>query len=190
MGFLLADLFVATIAMLVVGSIGIWLGPLAASIAVAGLLAVSFMRQARTMASGGPMNTVIRAGRVTILDAAGKQRVCIDGDGIQLTDDAGQTRIVMAVDAKGPELQICDQNGNLEVSLGSRPDGNSGLALMDETGKVRAQAVIRKELGGIASFGLYDSAGQVRGNFAIGDRPAFLNFTDDEGVIIWRAPSV
>ena len=123
MGFLLADLFVATIAMLVVGSIGIWLGPLAASIAVAGLLAVSFMRQARTMASGGPMNTVIRAGRVTILDAAGKQRVCIDGDGIQLTDDSGQTRIVMAVDAKGPELQICDQNGNLEVSLGSRPDG-------------------------------------------------------------------
>jgi hypothetical protein len=190
MGLILADLFAAAVAMLVVGSIGILLGPLAASVAVGGLLAVSFMRQARTMAEGGPLNTMIKAACVTILDAAGKQRVRIDGAGIHLSDDAGRTRMVMGVDANGPDLQICDQNGNLQVSLGSRPDGNSGLALMDEAGKVRAQAVIRKELGGIASFGLYDSTGRVRGNFFISDRLTSLNFTDDQGVIIWRAPSV
>jgi hypothetical protein len=73
MGLILADLLAAAVAMVVVGSIGVWLGPLAASIAVAELLAVAFMRQARKMAEGGPLNTMLSAARVTIVDAAGKK---------------------------------------------------------------------------------------------------------------------
>jgi hypothetical protein len=188
MGFLVADLFAAAIAMLIVGSIGLWLGPLPAAMAVGGILTVLSMRQARRMESGRPMNTALTVDSVTILDTAGKRRVNIDKKGIQLADEAERTRIVMVADTNRPEFQICDENGNPLVSLGSRPDGNSGLALMDQTGQIRAQAVIRKEWEGIASFGLYDSAGKLRGNFAISDKVAFLNFTRDDGIIFWRAP--
>ena len=57
-GYWLADLFVAAIIVVVVGTVGVWLGTLASVLVLAGITAVAFMRQARNNAYGGPGGTV------------------------------------------------------------------------------------------------------------------------------------
>lgn len=104
-----------------------------------------------------------------ILDQNGKPRAGLDSTGFQLLDDKGCSRILMAVDSDGPAVQVCDDSGKLQLNLGSSAaDGSYGLSLMDQQGKVRARAVMRKELQGIASFGVYDGAGRIRANLSIG----------------------
>ena len=97
----------------------------------------------------------------------------------------------MAVDADGPAIQVCDEFGKLQLSLGSSAaDGSYGLSLIDQQGKVRARAIMRNELQGIASFGVYDPTGQIRANFSIGgSAQATLTLMDKSGSIIWSAPN-
>ncbi len=190
-GYWSADLFVAAIVMLAIGGVGVWLGTLASILALAGITAVAFMRQARNNAYGGPVGTVLSAARVVILNQNGKPRAGLDSTGFQLLDDQGCARILMAVDADGPSVQVCDESGKLQISLGSSAaDGSYGLSMIDQQGKVRARAVMRNELQGIASFGVYDPSGQIRANLSIKGEPphAALTFMDESGIIIWSAP--
>ena len=139
------------------------------------------------------MGTVLSVARLVILDQNGKPRAGLDSTGFQLLDDKGCPRILMAVDGDGPAVQVCDESGKLQLSLGSSAaDGSYGLSMIDQQGKVRARAVMRKELQGIASFGVYDPSGQIRANLSINGGPAqaALTFMDEAGLIIWSAPDI
>jgi hypothetical protein len=195
-GYSFADLFVAAIFMVVIGAAGFWLGALASIVALAGITAVVLMRHARKIAYGGLAGAVLNAARLTILDQNGKPRAGLDSTGFQLFDDKGCARILLAVDGDGPAVQVCDESGKLQLSLGSSAaDGSYGLSMVDQQGKVRARAVMRNELQGIASFGVYDPSGQIRANLSIsgvsitgGLARAALTFTNEAGLILWSAP--
>lgn len=174
-----ANLLVASIAMVIIGAVGVWLGTLASILALAGITALAFGRR------------TLSVERLLILDRNGRPRAALDTTGLQLLDDKGRARILLAVDGDGPAVQVCDESGKLQLSLGSSAaDGSYGLSMIDEQGKVRARAVMRKELQGIASFCLYDPSGQVRANLSIAGGPAqaSLTFIDEAGIIIWDAP--
>jgi hypothetical protein len=181
---------VAAIFMVAIGAIGVLLGTLPSIVALAGVLGVIFMRHARKIAYGGLGGAVLKAAGLVILDQNGKARAGLDRAGFQLLDDKGRARILLAVDGDGPAVQVCDESGKLQISLGSSAaDGSYGLSLVDQQGKVRARAVMRKELQGLASFGVYDESGQIRANlFITGQKQAALTVMDDAGLIIWSTP--
>jgi hypothetical protein len=117
----------------------------------------------------------------------------LDENGLQLLDKAGCARILLAVDSNGPALQVCDEAGKLQLSLGSASDGDIALSLIDKAGKPRAQARLMTNMfgSGLASFCLYDSAGQLRGHLSCGGMdkdPASVIVNDATGNILWSAP--
>jgi hypothetical protein len=191
-GYWAADFTVATVVMIIFGSIGFFFGTLASIVALAGLLAVIYMRQSRINIYGGPARAELRAAQLVILDEKGRPRSCLDSSGLQFLDDQGKRRLLVAVDADGPAIQILDDSQKVQINLGSSAlDGSYGLSLIDEAGKIRGRAIMRKELQGIASFALYDKLGQLRANLALdGSGPAILNLLDETGLVSWRASDV
>jgi hypothetical protein len=188
-GYWAADCLFAAILMTIVGAVGFWLGTAASMLLLAGLSAAAYMRLARFAADGGQTGRVLSAERLVIINQNGRPRVALDGTGLQLLDEKGCARILMAVDGDGPAVQVCDESGKLRLSLGSSAaEGSYGLSMIDQQGKVIARAIMRNELHGIASFGLYDASGQIRANLSTsGSTQANLTFTDEDGRFIWRA---
>jgi hypothetical protein len=166
--------------MLVIGMIGLFWGTFASIIVLSGILAIAFMRRTR----GGPTLSLLRAERIVIVNQKGVPRACLDSAGLQLTDDVGHPRIVIAVDNDGPAFQVWDKDAKLQLSLGSGANG-TGLSLLDvETGKIRGQAMVYSGKLGFASFAVRDSSGCVRGFFTSsvdGDGGARLSFLDKSG---------
>jgi hypothetical protein len=189
-GLLLADVFAAGVVMLVIGLVGYLCGTFVAVIVLSGILAVAFMRQARTMAHGGPASSLLRAERIVITDQRGIVRAALDSTGLRLADNAGSPRIVIAVDSDGPAFQVWDEQGRVQLNLGSGANGITGLTLVDEAGKTRGQAVIHNGMQGLVSFAVNDQNGQLRGDFSLVGAfgGARLNLSDENGKSIWTTP--
>jgi hypothetical protein len=189
-GFLIADIIQAIVLMAAIGLIGIVWGTFISVIVLSAIVAIAYMRQARTMAYGGPVTSRLRVEQIVIVNEQGIPRVSLDAKtGLQLADDMGRPRIVIAVDGDGPGFQVWDEAGKLQLTLGSSGANGIGLSLVDEAGKIRGQAVLRNESGGFASFVVRDRKGQVRGFFTSsidGSGGAKLNFLDEAGNLVWH----
>ncbi len=189
-GLLLADVFSAAALMLVIGLIGYLCGTFVSAIVLSGILAVAFMRQARSMAHGGPVSSFLRAERIVITDQKGIVRAALDSRGLQLTGNTGRPRIVIAVDSDKPALQVWHEQARIQLNLGSGANGIMGLTLVDEAGKTRGQAIIHNGMQGLVSFVVNDQNGRLRGDLSLVGAfgGARLNLSDENGKSIWTAP--
>ena len=174
--------------MLAIGMLGYLLGAFISVVVLSGITAVVFVRQARTLAYGGPVSQLLRAHRIVITDQNGTNRAMLDSTGLRIADDTGEPRIVVGTDNEGPALQVWDQQGRVRLSLGSTADGTTGLMLVDEAGKTRGRAVILSGALGVVSFAVNDQNGNLRGDLTEGVYGARLNLCDENGKSIWQAP--
>jgi len=129
----------------------------------------------------------------------------------EVVDDAGETRIVLAVAADGsPRLAFYDENGKPRVGLIVLPDGNSGLDFFDQNGKIRAmlgvlpdgslaldfndengklRAALGLDADGRPGLTLYDQDGNGRaGLILLPDGSPALSLLDENGNPIWEKP--
>ncbi len=112
-------------------------GSAAALVAIAGLLGMA-------APAGGPAAEEVRARRIVLVDAEGRERaaLAVDADGwagLRAVDVAGKTRVALGSAAAGTAaLALTDMREKTRVSLAVNTDGLSMLSLLDARGRNKA----------------------------------------------------
>lgn len=109
---------------------------------------------------------VLRARRIEVVDAAGRQRIGLGvaADGIShlsLRDAGGQIRTMLGVapDGSGSALGFHDAAGEIRAVLGIAPDGMTWLTLRDAAGQMRLRLAVFPD--GSPRLTLHDAAERV-----------------------------
>jgi hypothetical protein len=98
-----------------------------------------------------------------------------------LEDWKGKVRLRLHMMNKTPGMSLYEENGQNTVELSS-----GGLALLDETGKIRAVLVATR--GGGTDLILNDENGNTRATLSADRHEGSLTVGDEKGFPIWSAP--
>lgn len=109
-----------------------------------------------------------------------------------LVDRAGRVRAVLGISSQGPVLGFRDESGKGRAAFGIGSGDGPGMVLADETGKPRAELVVRN---GQPTLALSDGAGTVRAELVLRpEGPLFgmnggsVQIVNGDGRLTFRAP--
>jgi hypothetical protein len=121
------------------------------------------------------------AGRLTLCDRQGVERIRLEADGplISLRDPQGRERMRLLLLNEGPVLHMVDEAGQARLALGAEAQG-SGLALFDERETLRAELRFQS---GSSSLQLRDDKQTVRAGLAASIDGAGLFLRDEGGAL-------